>query len=159
MVDDRAELAQSLRGTSSNEREPPGSATGAAPVSCTPAEPGSPRGDPEGGFGVSGRVTATLYKLSGSEPIRVTLDPDASIGQLVAQLRRALPGQEFTQYVERGSVVLLGDYPQSWALSDSYTKFMLTGSVRRTLLSGTALHFNLTLLSGTACRCEARSLP
>ena len=28
MVDDRAQLAQSLRGTSSNEREPPGSATG-----------------------------------------------------------------------------------------------------------------------------------
>ena len=151
------------------------SSSGAPPVQWTGAVP-TPRsasaaavagvgggiaapGDSEAGSGVSRRVAATLYRVSGSEPIRVTLLPDASIGQLVAQLRRALPGQEFTQYVERGSVVLLGDYPQSWALSDSYTKFMLTGSVRRTLLSGTALHFNLMLLSGTACRCEARSLP
>ena len=55
------------------------------------------------------RVTATLYKLSGSELIHVTLDPDASIGQLLAQLKREMPEQELSRHVQRGSVVLLGD--------------------------------------------------
>ena len=97
--------------------------------------------------GIFGRVTATLYQLSESEPIRVTLYPDASIGQLLARLKQVMPEQKYTQYVQRGSVVLLGDYPQSWALNDVYTRFMSTGSVKKTLLSGTALHFNLVLHS------------
>ena len=95
--------------------------------------------------GIFGRVPATLYKLGGSEPIHVTLDLDASIGQLLAKLKQVMPQQEFTQYVQRGSVVLLGDDLQSWELNDAYTKFMLTATVKKTLLSGTALHFNLVL--------------
>ena len=34
-----------------------------------------------------------------------------------------------------------------WELNDAYTKFMLTATVKKTLLSGTALHFNLVLRS------------
>ena len=90
-------------------------------------------------------MTATLYKLSGSDPTRVTLDPDASIGQLLAKLKQVMPQEEFTQYVQRGSVVLLRDDLQSWKLNDAYTKFMLTATVKKTLLSGTALHFHLML--------------
>ena len=94
-----------------------------------------------------GWVPATLYKLGGSEPIHVTLTPDASIGQLLAKLKQVMPQEEFTQYIQRGSVVLLGDDLQSWELNDAYTKFMLTATVKKTLLSGTALHFNLVLRS------------
>ena len=32
-----------------------------------------------------------------------------------------------------------------WELNDAYTKFMLAATVKKTLLSGTALHFNLVL--------------
>ena len=98
-------------------------------------------------------MAATLYPLGESkpEPIHVLLDPDASIGQLQAQLKEQLPDLEFRRYVEQGHIVLLAanlleGHPQSWALTDAYTKFMLTGNVVRTLQLGTALEFNLVLL-------------
>ena len=47
---------------------------------------------PQGG----GAVPATLYKLSGTEPIPVVLGLDASIGQLVARLKEVMPPWEFS---------------------------------------------------------------
>ena len=99
-------------------------------------------GDSVAGSGVSGRVAATLYRMSGSEPLHVTLGPDASVGDLCEELRRVLP-DEFDEYVPRGSFVLLGKCPQSWGLHDAWVKFMLADSVQKTLLSGAALDFQL----------------
>ena len=100
---------------------------------------------PQGG----GAVPATLYKLSATEPIHVFLDPDASIGQLVARLKQVMPRWEFILLVRRASVVLLGDAAMlgdevmKWELSDAYTKIMWTAPVQNTLKLGRSLEFNL----------------
>ena len=96
-----------------------------------------------------GAVTATLYKLSATEPIHVVLDPDASIGQLVARLKQVMPRGEFSLLGRRACVVLLGDAAllgdevMKWELSHAYTKIMLTAPVQKTLKLGRALEFNL----------------
>ena len=78
--------------------------------SSAAAEPGTPRGDPEDGLGASGRVTATLHKLGGSDGgMPVTLDPDASIGQLLARTKPLLQEEERQLYQKRGVIVLCGD--------------------------------------------------
>ena len=99
-------------------------------------------GDSVAGSGVSGGVAVTLYRMSGSEPLRVTLGPEARVLDICWELRRALP-DEFHEYVPHGSFVLLGKCPQSWGLHDAWVKFMLADSVQKTLLSGAALDFQL----------------
>ena len=118
---------------------------GPLPDSGSSAELGTQRGDPERGLGASGHVTATLHKLGGSNRMPVTLDLDASIGQLLARMKPLLQEEEWQLYQTRGVIVLSGDKPQSWTLDHSYTKFMACPSVQERIKAGVGLHFILHL--------------
>ena len=95
--------------------------------------------------GGSSPVTATMFKQPGSAAIRMTLERDASIGQLRAILKLVMPEQEFTQYVPRGWVVLPGDPPHWWKLSRRDSKFMLRDAVKNQVQTGNELHFDLAI--------------
>ena len=90
-------------------------------------------------------MTATLHKLGGSNRMPVTLDLDASIGQLLARMKPLLQEEEWQLYQTRGVIVLSGDKPQSWTLDHSYTKFMACPSVQERIKAGVGLHFILHL--------------
>ena len=100
-----------------------------------------------------GAVTATLYKLSATEPIHVVLDPDASIGQLVVRLKQVMLRGEFSLLGRRASVILLGDAAllgdevMKWELSHAYTKIMLTAPVQNTLRlgQGSGIQFEISI--------------
>ena len=98
-------------------------------------------------------MTATLHKLGGSDGgMPVTLDPDASIGQLLARTKPLLQEEERQLYQKRGVIVLCGDKPASWSLDHAYTKFMLCPCVQERIKAGVGLHFNL-ILSKQGMRC------
>ena len=102
---------------------------------------------PDSGSSSAGRVTVTLHKLGGSDGgMPVTLDSDASIGQLLARMKPLLQEEVMQLYQKRGVIVLCGgDKPASWRLDDSYTKFMACPSVQERIKAGVGLHFNLHL--------------
>ena len=102
---------------------------------------------PDSGSSSAGRVTVTLRKLGGSDGgMPVTLDSDASIGQLLARMKPLLQEEVMQLYQKRGVIVLCGgDKPASWRLDDSYTKFMACPSVQERIKAGVGLHFNLHL--------------
>ena len=109
---------------------------------------------PDSGSSSAGRVTVTLRKLGGSDGgMPVTLDPDASIGQLLARTKPLLQEEVMQLYQKRGVIVLCGgDKPASWRLDDSYTKFMACPCVQERIKAGVGLHFNL-ILSKQGMRC------
>ena len=88
--------------------------------------------------------------------MRVTLDSDASIGQLLARMKPLLQEEEMQLYQKRGVIVLCGgDKPASWRLDDSYIKFMACPCVQERIKAGgvVGLHFNLMILSEQGMRC------
>ena len=52
-----------------------------------------------------GQVAVILRPLSGSNPIQAMVDPDATVGQLKAKLKKQLKSDEYYQYVQRGNSV------------------------------------------------------
>ena len=108
---------------------------------------------PDSGSSSAGRVTVTLRKLGGSDGgMPVTLDSDASIGQLLARMKPLLQEEVMQLYQKRGVIVLCGDKPASWSLDHAYTKFMLCPCVQERIKAGVGLHFNL-ILSKQGMRC------
>ena len=102
-------------------------------------------------------MTVTLRKLGGSDGgMPVTLDSDASIGQLLARMKPLLQEEAMQLYQKRGVIVLCGgDKPASWRLDDSYIKFMACPCVQERIKAGgvVGLHFNLMILSEQGMRC------
>ena len=101
---------------------------------------------------MSTRVAVTVYPLSGVDPWHVRLDPDATIGQLLARLREQTSEEEFRR-CERGRPALLGEQSQprsSWALRDPYARFTMTEDVQRALRAGGRLEFTLLYWVTTA---------
>ena len=130
----------------SEEEDPPSEwSTSGLRAASEQAEPGTPREDPSDM--PTTRVAVTVYPLSGVDPWHVRLDPDATIGQLLARLREQMSEEEEFRRCERGRLVLLGEQSQhrsSWALNDPNARFMKTGDVQRTLRAGGRLEFTLT---------------
>ena len=75
--------------------------------------------------------------------MHASLDPDATVGQLLAQLKDQMRREEFRLCCERGRLVLLGASPRSWPLNDAYQRFMLTAEVRSMAGSGGPLQFSV----------------
>ena len=90
-------------------------------------------------------VAVVVYPLSGVNPWRVRVDPDATIGQLLARLREQMSDEEYRR-CERGRLALLGEQSRgqsSWALDDPYVRIMMTRDVRGTLRAGKPLQFTV----------------
>ena len=114
------------------------------------AEWGTPRSDPD--TSVNGRVAVILWRgVSGSNPIRVMVDADATVGQLKAKLRGTgqLTDDEYAEYVARGKLVLQGGMAASyWSLRDDiddYGRFMATKAVKEVLKTHGSVEFALLL--------------
>ena len=128
----------------SEPEKPPPSGGSASPLRAASEEPGpgSPRESPSD---MSFGVAVVVYPLSGVNPWRVRLDPDATIGQLLARLREQMSDEEYRR-CERGRLALLGEQSHgqsSWALDDPYVRIMMTRDVRRTLRAGKPLQFTV----------------
>ena len=83
--------------------------------------------------------------LSG-HPIRIKVDDDASMGQIMNRLEKMVGSKEKCRIERMGRLVLLGaEKIESFDCSYAYTRIMLTKHVRAMYDRDRAVHFQLVL--------------